>query len=160
MATDVALEVAHVLFMDVVGYSKLLINDLSEVLAQLNQVVRATANFQKAEAEGKLIRLATDGMALIFFNNAEAPVKCAMEISQALQSYSSIQLRMGVHSGPINPISDVNADCHAIGLIDFSQGPAGMATTAVITTSALGALVEALAPTARNRPANTGCNPA
>ena len=102
MATDVALEVAHVLFMDVVGYSKLLINDLSEVLAQLNQVVRATAHFQKAEAEGKLIRLATDGMALIFFNNAEAPVKCAMEISQALQSYPSIQLRMGVHSGPIS----------------------------------------------------------
>jgi adenylate cyclase len=102
MATDVALEVAHVLFMDVVGYSKLLINDLTEVLAQLNQVVRATAHFQKAEAEGKLIRLATDGMALIFFNNAEAPVKCAMEISQALQSYPSIQLRMGVHSGPIS----------------------------------------------------------
>lgn len=67
MATHVALEVGHVLFMDVVGYSKLLINDLSEVLAQLNQVVRATAHFQKAEAEGKLIRLATgDGMALIF----------------------------------------------------------------------------------------------
>ena len=96
MATDVALEVAHVLFMDVVGYSKLLINDQTEVLVQLNQVVRATAHFQKAEAEGKLIRLATgDGIALIFFNNAEAPVKCAMEISQALQSYSSIQLRMG-----------------------------------------------------------------
>ena len=88
MATDVALEVAHVLFMDVVGYSKLLINDQIEVLAQLSQIV--------------LIRLATgDGIALIFFNNAEAPVKCAMEISQALQSYPSIQLRMGVHSGPI-----------------------------------------------------------
>ena len=77
MATDVALEVAHVLFMDVVGYSKLLINDQSEVLAQLNQVVRATAHFQKAEAEGKLIRLATgDGIALIFFNNAEAGEMC------------------------------------------------------------------------------------
>ena len=102
MATHVALEVAHVLFMDVVGYSKLLINDQTEVLAQLNQVVRAT-HFQKAEAEGKLIRLATGGgIALIFFNNAEAPVKCAMEISQALQSYPSIQLRMGVHSGPIS----------------------------------------------------------
>ena len=102
MATDVALEVAHVLFMDVVGYSKLLINDQTKVLAQLNQIVRATAHFQKAEAKGKLIRLATgDGMALIFFNNAKAPVKCVMEISQALQSYPSIQLRMGVHSGPI-----------------------------------------------------------
>ena len=73
MATDVDLEDAHVLFMDVIGYSKLLINDQTEVLAQLNQGVRATAHFQKEEAEGKLIRLATgDGMALIFFNNAEA----------------------------------------------------------------------------------------
>jgi hypothetical protein len=97
MATHVALEVGHVLFMDVVGYSELLINDQSEVLAQLNQVVRATAHFQKAEAEGKLIPLATgDGMALIFVNNAEAPVQCVMEISQALQSYPSIQLRTGV----------------------------------------------------------------
>src|SRR5438477_9594299 len=102
MAADIDLEVAHVLFMDVVGYSKLLINDQTEVLAQSNQVVHATAHFQKAEAEGKLIRLVTgDGMAVIFFNNAEAPVKCAMEIGQALQSYPSIQLRMGVHSGPI-----------------------------------------------------------
>jgi len=103
MATHVALEVAHVLFMNVVGYSKLLINDQSELLAQLNQVVRATAHFQKVEAAGKLIRLASgDGIALIFFNNAEAPVKCVMEISQALQSYPSIQLRMVVHSGPIS----------------------------------------------------------
>jgi class 3 adenylate cyclase len=103
MATDVALEVSHVLFMDVVGYSKLLINDQTEVLAQLSQIVRGTAHFQEAEAEGKLIRLATGGgIALIFFNNAEAPVKCAMEISQALQSYPSIQLRMGLHSGPIS----------------------------------------------------------
>jgi hypothetical protein len=96
MATHVALEAAHVLFMDVIGYSKLLINDQTEVLAQLSQVVRGTAHFQKAEAEGKLIRLATgDGIALIFFKNAEVPVKCAMEISQALRSYPSIQLRMG-----------------------------------------------------------------
>jgi len=102
MAADVDLEVAHVLFMDVVGYSKLLINDQIEVLAQLSQIVRGTAHFQKAEAEGKLIRLVTgDGMAVIFFNNAEAPVKCAMEISQALQSHPSIQLLMGVHRGPI-----------------------------------------------------------
>ena len=106
---ELHLEIAHVLFMDVVGYSKLLINDQSEILEQLNRVVRDTSQFREADAAGKLIRLATgDGMALVFFNNVEAPVKCALEISQALQSYPHIQLRMGVHSGPINPISDVN----------------------------------------------------
>ena len=95
--------------MDVVGYSKLLINDQSEILEQLNRVVRDTNQFREADAAGKLIRLATgDGIALVFFNNPEAPVKCALEISQALQSYPHIRLRMGVHSGPINPISDVN----------------------------------------------------
>src|SRR5436190_258527 len=95
--------------MDVVGYSKLLINDQTEILEHLNRVVRDTSQFREADTAAKLIRLATgDGMALVFFNNIEAPVKCALEISQALQSYPHIQLRMGVHSGPINPISDVN----------------------------------------------------
>jgi TolB-like protein/class 3 adenylate cyclase/Tfp pilus assembly protein PilF len=109
MSGDVALEIAHVLLMDVVGYSKLLINDQSEILEQLNRIVRDTVQFREADVAGKLIRLATgDGMALIFFNNPEAPVKCALEISQALQSYPHIRLRMGVHSGPINPVSDVN----------------------------------------------------
>jgi adenylate cyclase len=102
MPADVALEIAHVLFMDVVDYSKLLINDQSEILDQLNHIVRDTSQFREAETAGKLMRLATgDGMALVFFNNPEAPVKCALEISQALQSYPHIQLRMGVHSGPI-----------------------------------------------------------
>jgi len=106
---ELHLEIAHVLFIDVVGYSKLLINDQSEILEELNQIVRDTSQFREAEAAGKLIRLATgDGMALVFFNNAEAPVKCALEISEALQNYPQIPLRMGVHSGPINPISDVN----------------------------------------------------
>src|SRR5438876_10137303 len=106
---DLHLEIAHVLFTDVVGYSKLLINDQSEILEQLNRVVRDTSQFREADAAGKLIRLATgDGMALVFFNNVEAPVKCALEISEALQSNPHIQLRMGVHSGLINPISDVN----------------------------------------------------
>src|SRR3989442_5045220 len=88
------LEIAHVLFMDIVGYSKLLINDQTEVLGQLNQIVRGTPRFQEAEVTSKLIRLATgDGMALVFSNNVEAPVKCALEISKALHSYSHIQLR-------------------------------------------------------------------
>ena len=80
---ELHLEIAHVLFMDVVGFSKLLINDQSEILAQLNQLVRDTPHFREAEAEGKLIRLATgDGMALVFSNSAEAPVECALEISE------------------------------------------------------------------------------
>src|SRR5882724_1436170 len=106
---ELHLEVAHVLFMDVVGFSKLLINDQSEILEQLNRLVRETPHFREAEATGKLIRLATgDGMALVFSNSAEAPIECALEISKALQSYPQIQLRMGVHSGPVNAVSDVN----------------------------------------------------
>jgi len=100
---DLHLEIAHVLFMDVVGFSKLLINDQSEILEQLNQLVRETPHFLEAEAAGKLIRIPVgDGMALVFSNSAEAPVKCALEISRALKSYPQIQLRMGVHSGPIS----------------------------------------------------------
>src|SRR5438045_1323506 len=106
---ELHLEIAHVLFMDVVGFSKLLINDQTEILEELNQIVRNTAPFREAETAGKLIRLATgDGMALVFSNSAEAPVECALEISKALQSYPQIQLRMGVHSGPVNAVSDVN----------------------------------------------------
>src|SRR6478609_11585088 len=97
---DLHLEIAHVLFMDVVGFSKLLINDESEILAQLNQLVRDTPHFREAEAAGKLIRLATgDGMALVFFNSPEAPVECALEISRADKKNPKLQLRMGIHSG-------------------------------------------------------------
>src|SRR6184192_1480508 len=106
---ELHLEIAHVLFMDVVGFSKLLINDQTEILEELNQIVRNTAPFCEAEAAGKLIRLATgDGMALVFSNSAEAPVECALELSKALQSYPQIRLRMGVHSGPVNAVTDVN----------------------------------------------------
>ena len=106
---DFHLEIAHVLFIDIVGYSKLLINEQGEVLQQLNQIVRSTSQFRKAEASGELIRLPTgDGMILVFLHSAEAPVQCAIEISEALRSFSKIQLRMGVHSGPVNQITDVN----------------------------------------------------
>jgi len=106
---DLHLEIAHVLFMDVVGFSKLLINDQTEILEQLNQLVRESLHFREAEAAGKLIRLATgDGMALVFSSSAEAPVECALEISKALRGFPHIRLRMGIHSGPINKISDVN----------------------------------------------------
>src|SRR4051794_30577207 len=114
--SELHLEVAHVLFMDVVGYSKLLINDQTDILSGLNQVVRKTPHFKEAEVAGKLIRLPTgDGMALVFLNHAEAPVECALEISKALQSSPHIQLRMGVHSGPINPVSDVNDRANVTG---------------------------------------------
>src|SRR2546430_1003573 len=106
---DLHLEVAHVLFMDVVGFSKLLINDQTEILAELNKIVRDTPHFREAEAVGKLVRLSTgDGMALVFSNSAEAPVECALEISKALRRYPQIQLHMGVHSGPVKAVSDVN----------------------------------------------------
>src|SRR6266404_6232174 len=110
------LEIAHVLFMDVVGFSKLLINDQTEMLEELNQLVRETPHFREAEAAGKLIRLSTgDGMALVFSNSAEAPVECALEISKALKSYPQIQLRMGVHSGPVKAVSDVNERSNVTG---------------------------------------------
>jgi len=107
--SDRQLEIAHVLFIDVVGYSKLLMNEQSEVLQQLNQIVRNTEQFRKAEVAGKLIRIPVgDGMALVFFDSPEAPVRAAVEISEALQNYPQIQLRMGIHSGPVHEELDVN----------------------------------------------------
>ena len=106
---DVQLEIGHVLFMDVVGYSKLLLDEQRELQQQLSQIVSNTEQVRIAEAAGKLVRLpAGDGMALVFFNNPETPVKCALEISMALKSYPKIRLRMGVHSGPVNEVKDVN----------------------------------------------------
>ncbi len=109
IASDPKLEIAHVLTLDLVEYSTLLITDQTRVMADLNKIVRNTPRFLKAEAEGKLIRIPTgDGMALVFFNNPEAPLECAMEIAAALKNHSEIKLRMGIHSGPINPVIDVN----------------------------------------------------
>jgi TolB-like protein/class 3 adenylate cyclase/Tfp pilus assembly protein PilF len=106
---DLQLEIAHLLLIDVVGYSKLLVNEQIEVLHELNQIVRNTECFRAAEASDKFIRVSTgDGMALAFFHSPEEPVRCALEISRALQNHPSIQLRMGVHSGPVNRVRDVN----------------------------------------------------
>src|SRR2546430_9293788 len=103
------LEIAHVLFMDVVGYSKLLVNEQREIMQQLNQLVRKTAQFQASEANGKLISIPSgDGMALVFFQSLEEPVQCALEISQLLKNYPRLRLRMGVHSGPVDQVKDVN----------------------------------------------------
>jgi TolB-like protein/class 3 adenylate cyclase len=102
-------EIGHVLFIDVVGYSKLLINEQSELLRKLNEIVRRTEQFRLGETEGELVRLPTgDGMALVFRNSPESPVQCALEISQALKDHPKIQVRMGIHSGPVNEVVDVN----------------------------------------------------
>jgi len=107
--THSELEIGHVLFMDVIGYSKLLINEQRELQEQLTQIVRGTEHFRGAEAAGKLIRLPMgDGMALVFFNSPEAPVQCALEISEALKAYPHLKLRMGIHSGPVSGVTDVN----------------------------------------------------
>jgi len=110
------LEVGHILFLDIVGYSKLLADEQKELVQGLNQIVRETEQFQAAEAEGKLTRLPTgDGMVLVFTNNPEAPVECALEISRKLQSRPRLKLRMGIHSGPINPVADVNEQANLAG---------------------------------------------
>src|SRR5213079_2586903 len=109
LSPDLPLEIAHLLLIDVVGYSKLLVNDPVESLQRLNRIVRSTDCFRAAEAKDKLIRLPTgDGMALLFFENLEQPAHCALEIAQALQNHPEIQVRMGIHSGPINQVPDVN----------------------------------------------------
>src|SRR5438552_469708 len=106
---DPHLEIAHVLFIDVVGYTKLLVNEQREVVQQLTQVVRKTPQFRKSESAGKLIRIPVgDGMALVFFQTPEEPVQCAMEITRALRNHPRIRLRMGVHSGPVDQIKDVD----------------------------------------------------
>src|SRR5881392_1423180 len=107
--SDLELEIAYVLLIDVVGYSKLLVNEQIELLQELNQIVRSSECFRSAEASGKFNRVPMgDGMALLFFHSPEEPVRCAFEISRALQDHPRIQLRMGVHSGPVNRITDVN----------------------------------------------------
>src|SRR5438477_11674472 len=102
---DLLLETAHILFLDVVGYSKLLVNEQREVLQQLNEVVRGAPQFRQSNAAGKLIRIATgDGMALVFFQSPEEPVHCAMEIAKALKNHPHIRISMGIHSGPVDKV--------------------------------------------------------
>src|SRR6476646_8447420 len=110
------LEVGHILFLDIAGYSKLLADEQKELVQELNQIVRATKQFQAAEAEGRLTRLPTgDGIVLVFMNNPEAPLECALEISQKLQSRPQLKLRMGIHSGPVTTDADVNDQANLAG---------------------------------------------
>src|SRR2546430_4818538 len=112
----VRLEIGHVLFMDLVGYSKLLLDEQRELVEHLTEIVRNTEQVRAAETVDKLIRLpAGDGMALVFFNSPEAPVQCAIEISKKLKQYPQLKLRMGIHSGPINEVRDVNGRANVAG---------------------------------------------
>src|SRR5436190_1694442 len=114
--SGVKLEIGHVLFIDIVGYSKLLITEQSELLRRLSDVVRETEQFRSAEAEGKLVRLPTgDGMALVFRNSPEAPVQCALELSTGLKAHPELKVRMGIHSGPVNEVADVNERANITG---------------------------------------------
>jgi TolB-like protein/class 3 adenylate cyclase/Tfp pilus assembly protein PilF len=107
--SDLRLEIAHVLFIDIVGYSKLLITEQSELLRKLTETVRETEAFRSADAAGELVRIPTgDGMALVFRNSPEAPVQCALELSKKLKAHPELSVRMGIHSGPVNEVADVN----------------------------------------------------
>src|SRR5215831_3980558 len=113
---DLQLEIAYVLLIDVVGFSKLLVDEQIEFLKELNQIVRSTECFRTAEIAGKLTRVPTgDGMALLFFRSPEEPVRCALEISRILKDHPHIQVRMGVHSGPVNQVTDVNDRTNIVG---------------------------------------------
>src|ERR1700687_4098219 len=115
-SSDVKFEIGHVLFIDIVGYSKLLINEQSEQIQKLKEIVRATEQVRLAEAEGKLLRLPTgDGGALVFRTSPGAPVLCAMEIAKALKSHPELRVRMGSHSGPVNEITDLNEQANIAG---------------------------------------------
>src|SRR5438876_2716469 len=115
-SSDVKFEIGHVLFIDIVGYSKLLINEQSEQIQTLKEIVRGTEQFRLAEAEGKLVRLPTgDGGALVFRNSLEAPVLCALEISKELKNHPELQVRMGIHSGPVNEVTDLNEQANIAG---------------------------------------------
>src|SRR6266446_9920597 len=113
---EIQLEIAHVLFIDIVGYSKLSINEQRAAVDELKEVVRVSDQFQKAEAGARLIKIPTgDGMALVFYTTPEAPAQCAIEISRNLKEHPRLQLRMGVHSGPVSGVIDVTGRANLAG---------------------------------------------
>ncbi|PYK29603.1 MAG: hypothetical protein DME57_09740 [Verrucomicrobia bacterium] len=110
-SSELKVEIGHVLFVDIVGYSKLLMDEQTEQLQKLKEIVWATEEFRRAQAEGKLLRLPTgDGGALVFRNDLESPVKCAL-----LKRHSELHVRMGIHSGPVNEVTDLNAQANIAG---------------------------------------------
>jgi TolB-like protein/class 3 adenylate cyclase len=113
---EIELKIAHVLFIDIVAYSKMASDDQRAAIEKLNQIVQSTDEFRKSESENRLLKLATgDGMALIFYDSPEAPVECALEISRALKEHPQLRLRMGAHSGPVSGVVDVNGRANVAG---------------------------------------------
>src|SRR5438876_5614288 len=113
---EIQLEIAHVLFTDIVGYSKLPINEQRALVERLNEIVRSTDEFQAAETAGRLIKIPTgDGITLVFYHSPEAPVECALEISRALKKHPELQLRMGIHSGPVSGVIDATGKANVAG---------------------------------------------
>src|SRR4029077_6087427 len=113
---EIQLEIAHVLFIDIVGYSKLSISDQHAAVEELTRIVRASEQFQRAEAASRLTRIPTgDGMVLVFYTSPEAPVQCAVEISRSLKERPRLHLRMGIHSGPVSGVVDVNERANLTG---------------------------------------------
>src|SRR5256886_596209 len=113
---EIELEIAHVLFLDIVGYSKLSVNEQHAAVEELNQIVRASEQFRKAEAANRILKIPTgDGMALVFYKSPEEPAQCAFEISRALKDNQRLHVRMGIHSGPISGVVDVNERTNVAG---------------------------------------------
>src|SRR3989441_8845359 len=113
---EIQLEIAHVLFIDIVGYSKLSVNEQHAAVEELNQIVRSSDQFQKAESASRLLKIPTgDGMALVFYTSPEAPTQCAIEISHALKEHPRLQVRMGIHSGPVSGVIDVTGRANLAG---------------------------------------------
>src|SRR6266480_4202325 len=123
LTSDPKLEIGHVLFVDIVAYSKLLSSEQRALFALLNDIVRNTSQFRAAEAAGKLVRLSTgDGMVMVFFTSVDMPVRCALEISRKLREHPELKLRMGINSGPVDQVSDVNDQRNITGVgINMAQ---------------------------------------
>ena len=113
---EIELEIAHVLFLDIVGYSKLSVNEQHAQVEELNEIVRLCEQFRKAEAASRLLKIPTgDGMALVFYKSPEEPAQCAVEISRALKDNARLHVRMGIHSGPVSGVVDVNERTNVAG---------------------------------------------
>src|SRR6266853_1211162 len=113
---EIQLEIAHVLFLDIVGYSKLSVNEQHAAVEELNQIVRLSEQFQKAEAANRILKIPTgDGMALVFYKSPEEPAQCAFEISRALKERPRLKIRMGIHSGPVSGVVDVSERTNVAG---------------------------------------------